>query len=385
MPDENLDPLNAANAGRTVPPVPVFVGVPPAAEMKEKRPHTNFGGFLGCFTVVGIIATVLFALILTLTVLLFSSCSDLFKDLENKEKDPAERIRKTFYGGNRDAEAEIAVIRVSGTIVSDAPKGLMASAGETTSAQTLCLLIRTADADPDVKAILIELDTPGGEAAASDEIYHALKQCRKPVVAYLNSMAASGGYYIACGAQKIVANELTLTGSIGVIMQSYNFYELLDFIGVEAHVYTSGKMKSMLNGALPHDKKADPVIQSLVDNTYRRFASIVSEARGIPLETITGGEIGDGRIFDGRQALALRLVDRLGYFDDAVDFTADLSGLGGRRYKVFQWNVGQNFEDLLSSCASAVSPGSVKLALPGVPSTKNQLKKHCLYFLPSEN
>ena len=121
-----------------------------------------------------------------------------------------------FISGNEDAENRIAVIDVKGTITSDAESFGAAIA----NSKQIVKLIRAAKDDESVKAIIVDLDTPGGEVTASDEIYHELKLCGKPVVAMMNTMAASGGYYVACGANKIVANKFTMTGSIGVIIST---------------------------------------------------------------------------------------------------------------------------------------------------------------------
>ena len=203
-----------------------------------------------------------------------------------------------FVSGNPDAENRIAIIDVKGEITRDTDSFSYAASGVANSV-SIVKLIQAAAKDETVKAIILDLDTPGGEVTASDEIYHELKLCEKPVVAMMNSLAASGGYYVACGANKIVAHRSTMTGSIGVIISSYDASELVSWAKVKPLFYTSGKMKSMLNPLKPVTEEESAIVQTLVMNAYKEFAGIVAEARNIPIEKITEGEIGDGRVFDG--------------------------------------------------------------------------------------
>ncbi len=228
----------------------------------------------------------------------------------------------------KNQQEQIYVIPVNGVLVRQQDDSFWSSGDGTVSAEELIESLKDAEQNPDVKAIILDMDTPGGEVVAADEVYRAVKQCSKPVVVMMNSLAASGGYYIACGADKIVAHNMTMTGSIGVIMETYNYAGLLDKIGVKPQIYTSGKMKAMLNGsgALPTEEQTK-IVQNLIMEVYQEFARIVSENRQIPMEQITGGIIGDGRIFSGQQAAELKLVDRIGYFDDAVEEAAKLAGV----------------------------------------------------------
>lgn len=182
--------------------------------------------------------------------------------------------------------------------------------------------------DSRVKAIVLLIDSPGGEVTASDTIYHAVKQAneRKPVVVYMDSMAASGGYYVACGARKVVANVNTWTGSIGVIIQSLGYAGALDKIGLTKRVFRSGDFKDALSGHRDLTPEESTYMQGMVMQTFERFVSIVSTARGIPVETLKDG-IADGRIISGADAVALKLVDRTGYIEDAWQEARTLAGL----------------------------------------------------------
>ena len=286
--------------------------------MNTEKVH---GIFRNCLVVLGALFLVCIALFLVLTVIV---CTALSSIGETAALDGMNDFTTEFVSGNPKAKNKIAVIDVKGQITSD--EDPFGSSGNANSG-TIVKLIRAAEKDENVKAIIIDLDTPGGEVTASDEIYHELKNCKKPVVAMMNTMAASGGYYVACGANKIVANRNTMTGSIGVIISTVNVSGLLEWAKVTPEFYTSGKMKTMLNPAKPTTEEEKQVIRTLVMNAYSDFAGIVSEARGIPLEKITDGEIGDGRVFDGKQALENGLVDKLGYFSAAEDTALELAKL----------------------------------------------------------
>jgi len=182
--------------------------------------------------------------------------------------------------------------------------------------------------DRRVKAIVLRIDSPGGEVTASDTIYHAVKEAaaKKPVIAGMDSIAASGGYYIACAANKIVANQNTWTGSIGVIVQTLGYSGLLDKAGLKMRVFRSGSFKDALGGHREMTPEEEKYIQEMVMQTYDRFTSIVSAARGIPVEELKAG-VADGRIISGADAVKLKLVDRTGYLEDAWQLARETAGL----------------------------------------------------------
>jgi len=176
---------------------------------------------------------------------------------------------------------------------------------------------------------------------ASDEIYRAIadfeKNYKKPVVASMGGLAASGGYYVSAPCRWIVANELTITGSIGVIMHSYNYRGLLNKVGVRPEVFKSGKFKDMLSGEkdeediLPEEKQ---MVQSLIDETFERFKKVVAEGRENASEQNSGAgrhladnwkDYADGRVLSGKQAYELGFVDELGNFDTAVERARQLA------------------------------------------------------------
>lgn len=351
---------------------------PPPCIIQEKN-TSRFGGFLGCMTVIGMIVSFSALALIVLAILLIFN----FKKDISASTDSVFSAEETFLSGNHSAANKIAVIDITGIILSG-EGGVLGSTREWTSSGTILRLIRAAEEDRDVKAILVNLNTPGGEVTASDEIYHALATSKKPCVAMMNSIAASGGYYIACAADRIFAGETTLTGSIGVVVQSYNYSDLLNFFGVQPYFYASGQMKTMLSGALPHRKETDSIVQGLIRNSYDKFASIVADARKIPLEKIISTEIGDGRIFDGKQALKLGLIDRTGYFEDAVAAAAEIAKLPENSFRAVRFSPRESFSDLLFSFTSRYSGDPCRALRVELPGTGKDpiLKKNRLYFLP---
>ena len=141
-------------------------------------------------------------------------------------------------------------------------------------------------------------------------------RARKPVVIYMDSLAASGGYYIACGGKFLMANETTITGSIGVIIQTLNYEQLFNKIGLASVVFKSGKFKDILNGARPMTPEERELIQSFVMQTYDKFLGIVSKERSLPADMLRNN-IADGRILSGKEALNNKLIDGLGQIEDA--------------------------------------------------------------------
>lgn len=178
-----------------------------------------------------------------------------------------------------------------------------------------------------IRAVVLRIDTPGGSVAPSQEIYQAVLELRKKkkVVASMGSVAASGGYLIAVAADRIVANPGTITGSISAIMHHANAEALLKKIGIRPYVVKSGKFKDIGSPVRDMTVEERSLIQGIVDDIYDQFIQIVSEHRKIPLARMA--ELADGRIFTGRQAKALGLIDELGGLRDAVLLAGRLSGM----------------------------------------------------------
>jgi len=200
-------------------------------------------------------------------------------------------------------------------------KGVIVSADETLAD------IAAFRENTEVKAIVVRIDSPGGTVGASQEIYQELLKTRetKPVVASMGSIAASGGYYAAIGAQEIFASPGTLTGSIGVILKFANLEKIFDKIGYEPEVIKSGAHKDIGSTSRPMTDEERALLQDLIDNVYQQFITAVSKERSIALKRVH--TLADGRIFSGEQAKNLGLIDDFGNFNDAVMRAASLAGL----------------------------------------------------------
>lgn len=229
--------------------------------------------------------------------------------------------------------------------------------------------IRAAAADKDVKAILLEMDSPGGELTAADELHHELAKFRESdpkrrVVVFVRGMAASGGYYASLPADRIVAAPTSILGSIGVILQSWNAKPLADKIGVSDVTIKSGRHKDMLNPLREEDPEERALLQAQIDRMLSRFVKLVAGSRGLPEEKVR--ELADGRIFDAEEALAAKLVDGIGYFEDAVGAVETLLGADDVFLVTYETTTG--WGDLLSAPFSSAAAQTLRsLSAAAVP------------------
>ena len=184
--------------------------------------------------------------------------------------------------------------------------------------------------DSSIKAIVIRIDSPGGSVAPVQEIYSELQKIDKPIVASMGGTAASGGYYVACAADTIMANPGTLTGSIGVIMQFTQLQGLYDKIGLDHQVIKSGEFKDTGSPFRGLTEKEQAVLQATVDDVYNQFVDTILEARNSLLNRSEIVELADGRIFSGQQALDSKLLDQLGNLPDAIELAAELANIDGK-------------------------------------------------------
>ncbi len=239
-------------------------------------------------------------------------------------------------------EDRIALIRVEGVIVDS-----QATVGE----------LKRFSENPSVKAIVLRIDTPGGGVVPSQEIYDAIKRVRdksnKAVIASMGSVAASGGYYIAAATDRIVANPGTLTGSIGVIMETANVEGLLQKIGVEGVVIKSGKYKDVGSPLRKMSPEERGLLQAVMDDVHKQFIEAVAEGRSMELRAAQ--VLADGRIFTGRQAKEAKLVDELGDLEDAIQLAAEVVGIEGEP-KVVEPRRRFSLRELLDSKLSMMFP-----------------------------
>jgi protease-4 len=242
---------------------------------------------------------------------------------------------------DNDASDKIAIIEVRGIIT-----GQALDQGGYNIVDLIKAQLNRAKEDSKVKAVILKVDSPGGEVLASDDINGLLsdfqKRSPKPVVASMGSLAASGGYYVSVPCRWIVANKLTITGSIGVIMSSWNYRGLMDKVGLLPQTFKSGKYKDMLSGSRkPEDitQEEKDMVQSLINDTYGRFKTVVQEGRdrayGQNKSSKDKGrelddhwtDYADGRVLSGDEAYKLGFVDELGNFDVAVKRARTIAGI----------------------------------------------------------
>ncbi len=244
-------------------------------------------------------------------------------------------------GGSLNFQEKVGVVRIEGVIAD--------------SKEVIEQIDELAD-DDGVRAVVLRIDSPGGGVAASQEIYRAVRklQTKKKVIVSMGSVAASGGYLIATAADRIVANPGTITGSISAVMHFADVQELMKKVGVRSSVIKSGKFKDIGSPARDMTAEEKLLIQEIVDDIYDQFVRTVSEDRKIPLEQIRS--LADGRIFSGRQALQLKLVDELGGLQDAVLTAGRLAGIEGKPAVVYTAKKKTGFwRYLIESTTTAIS------------------------------
>jgi protease-4 len=291
-----------------------------------------------------------------------------------REPEPIPRFREILLQrGARATTDKIAVITMRGLISSSLPGTVTDSMVDDMRAA-----LQQARDDSRVKAIVLEIDSPGGEVTASDAIYNALikVRSRKPVVVYMDSLAASGGYYVSCGGKFLMASDTTITGSIGVIIQTLNYEQLFNKVGLASVVFKSGKFKDMLNGARPITPEERDLVQSFIMKTYDKFLGIVAKERNLPADLLRN-TIADGRILSGKDAYEHKLIDGLGELDDAFGKAKELGNAPDA--KVVKYGPPFSLSRFLRIFGETDS--KIELTLPKqlVP----QLESGRAYFLPS--
>jgi len=213
--------------------------------------------------------------------------------------------------------------------------GIVEVTGPIMSSKRIIKDLRKFRKDDQIKAIVLRVDSPGGAIGPSQEIYRELIKTRKDkkVIASMGSVAASGGYYIAAAAQGIVANPGTITGSIGVIMEYANLMAIAEKIGISPVVIKSGEFKDMGSPLRELKENEKALFQDLVDELHGQFVADAATAR--KMEESVMAKLADGRIYTGQKALKLKLVDRLGNLDDAVQWAGRLAGIDGEAVPVY--------------------------------------------------
>lgn len=239
---------------------------------------------------------------------------------------------------DNNSNNKIAIVEVEGIIT-----GRVIDQGGYNMVDIIRAELKRAAQDNRVKAVILKVDSPGGEVMAADEIHHLIvdfqQKTGKPIVASMGSLAASGGYYVSAPCRWIVANDLTITGSIGVIMSTWNYRGLMDKIGLLPLTFKSGKYKDMLSGSREPSQitpEERDMVQKLIDETFQKFKNVVQDGREAAHRKNNGqgkalvpdwAHYADGRVLSGTEACRLGFVDELGYFKDSVERAKTITGI----------------------------------------------------------
>jgi protease IV len=324
-------------------------------------------GCLSVFLAVALCASVIINLILAASAFRTFGSGPRFEE-------PTPSFREVIVQrGARGSSDKIAVIMMRGLISSSLPGNV----GDT-MVDDMRLALQQARDDDHVRAIVLEIDSPGGEVTASDMIYNWVVKTRakKPVIVYMDSLAASGGYYVACGGQYLMANETTITGSIGVIIQTLNYEQLFNKVGLASVVFKSGKFKDMLSGTRPVTPEEREYIQNFVMKTYDKFLGIVARERNLPADGLRNS-VADGRILSGKDALDNKLIDGVGQIEDAFTKAKEFGHAPGAT--IVKYGPPFSFGRLFRAFGSA--DNKIELTLP--KQLMPQLETGRAYFLPS--
>jgi protease IV len=271
----------------------------------------------------------------------------------------------------------IAVFDVEGTIQDTGEASLLSSA--TYNHRAFMDKLKMAEENDDIKGIILRVNSPGGGVVESAEIHEKIldiKKVKKPVYVSMGSMAASGGYYISAPADKIYASPETMTGSLGVIMQGYNYEKLAKKYGVEFQTIKSGPHKDIMSPTREMTGEEREILQDMIDNSYDQFVKIIADGRGMTEKEVR--EIADGRIYDGRQAKENHLIDDFGHLDDVI--AAMKTDIGKKDAQVIRYTDEAGFGSLFSMGAQKMLGNDVETAvLTKILSSSNSPRLMYLY------
>jgi len=260
------------------------------------------------------------------SVLLFVAMVAVLVGTSSAEYAPDRMFRERVVTG--EGADKVLLLQVTGPIMDYESVGIFGATRDTVD--SVRRQLERATEDHAIKAVLLEVNSPGGGITASDTVHHVIAQFRedtgKPIVAYFADVAASGGYYISAGADRIIAHPSTLTGSIGAIIGLMNFEGLFEKVGLKEITIKSAPLKDMGSPARPMTPEEEEIFKNILSSIHGRFVSVVAEGRGnLTIEQVR--ELADGRIYTGEQAKELGLVDGLGYREDGFEAAKELAGI----------------------------------------------------------
>jgi protease-4 len=294
---------------------PVSPGFPPGYGAAPPQQRS------GCLVALLVLLAVLLGLSVLANFLLLGKAGGALRQGGGERPEP---LARRWVAGS--GAAKIALLQVSGMIADEVGGGVFGGAKH--PVRQLRRELEQAADDDDVKGVILAVDSPGGTITASDEILELLRRFKKKtgkkVVVHMGALCASGGYYISSGADEIVAEPTTITGSIGVILQTFNVAQLLEKLHVENVTLKAGANKDLLNPFRPRSPEQERIIQGMIDHAYERFVQVVSEGRGLTPDEVK--QLADGRIYTADEALRLKLIDRIGYREDALEEAKRLTG-----------------------------------------------------------
>ncbi|WP_102345280.1 signal peptide peptidase SppA [Bacillus sp. Marseille-P3661] len=279
-----------------------------------------------------------------------------FSDVENFGSVWMEDMDQEFFEDVMEKGTElgsIAVLEINGAIqdIGDVESFFQSP---TYNHRKFMRMLDHAGRDDSVKGIIIRVNSPGGGVVESaeihDKILHIKEEFKKPVFVSMGSMAASGGYYVSAPADKIFASPETMTGSLGVIIQGINYAGLAEKYGVKFETIKSGEFKDIMNPARDMTEEEKQILQTMVNNSYEGFVNVISKGRNIPVDEVR--KIADGRIYDGRQAKSLGLIDEFGYLDDTISAMKKLDGVGD--VNVIRYESSFGFDTLLKVASQRI-------------------------------
>ncbi len=296
-----------------------------------------------------VVATGLF--ITSIAIQFFSSMATAdFENLFNREdpnKNFGEKIVESGSGSGK-----IAVLHLNGVIQDTTSNTLINTSAY--NHQRFLEMLEQAGEDSSVDGIVLRVNTPGGGVVESaeihDEILEIQEQKEKPIYVSMGNTAASGGYYIAAPANKIVAHNATLTGSIGVIMESFNFAEFADEHGIDFETIKSGEYKDIMSMSRDMTDGEREILQTMIDDMYDEFVQVIVNGRGMSEERVR--ELGDGRIYTGGQAKEVDLVDELGSLEDTINLMREEHDLANSR--VIEYEPGLNFNQWIGGTVQSM-------------------------------
>jgi len=273
---------------------------------------------------------------------------------------------ETVADGKGFTPSKIAIIEVEGMISNMKSGGFMQATENSVSLFTQEM--ERAAKDPSVKAVVLRVNSPGGTVTASDIMYETVlrfkSETHKPVVASLQDVAASGAYYVSCGADKIIAHPTSVVGSIGVIFQTFSIEGTLDKIGATTDAIKSGPLKDMGSPFKKLDPNARVVMQQLVDDYFKRFVGVVTSHRTIKPDMLSTAT--DGRVFSGTRAVEVGLVDRTGLLNDAIDEAKNLAKAPDAKTVIYRRPYGYGGSIYAQGPIQPPQANVMELKLPGV-------------------